>query len=107
MGWGGVGGRRVDNVALAFGLYSCSFQACGGMGGLGARLVTSRLSSVSVLSCVPGVFVLFSRLRGGGVRGGLVTARRQVTLMQDRPDIDIANDDAWLRRIRTFISGSL
>ena len=33
--------------------------------------------------------------------------RRQVTFMHDRPDIDIPNDDAWLRRMRTFISGSL
>ena len=80
----------VGNVALAFGLCSCCFQACGGARGLGGGLVTSRLSSVYVLLWVPDVFVLFSRLGGGGgVRAGrLVTARlfpvyvRSTTILQ-------------------------
>ena len=33
--------------------------------------------------------------------------RRQVTFMQDRPDIDIPSEEAWLRRMRTFLPGNL
>ena len=64
----------VGDVALAFGLCSCCFQACGGVGGLGGGLVTSRLCSVYVLLWVPDVFVLFSKLGGWGGLGGVLNS---------------------------------
>ena len=33
--------------------------------------------------------------------------RKQVTFMQHRPDIDIPSDEAWLRRMRSFVTGCL